>query len=157
MYVCVCEREREREVVLMLLIYQCCIECNNHRLYCQISLHSSISLPILPFISPIFTSLHFTILFSTVVNDLSCAILFEFLLSSTKKRIDNATQRFTLPDTSHINTHNAHVPAIFVIQVQSQLTPALFLCSTVRLFELPCDFQSLSSLLFSSLLFCFPI
>ena len=37
--------------------------------------------------------------------------------NSTKKRIDNATQRFTLPDTSHINTHNAHVPAIFVIQV----------------------------------------
>jgi hypothetical protein len=41
----------------------------------------------------------------------------------TKNRIDNATRRFSLPDTSHIDTHNPHVPPIFVIQIQIPSDP----------------------------------
>lgn len=42
-------------------------------------------------------------------------------MDSTKNRIDNAAQRFTLPDTTQLNTHHPHVPPIFVIQVLNRL------------------------------------
>ena len=68
--------------------------------------------------------------------------LFVFISSfhwilSTKNRIDHATKRFTLPDTSHINTHNAHVPPIFVIQV-SQSSISLWnyrMMESLKIFE----------------------
>eukprot|EP01038_Epipyxis_sp_PR26KG_P012175 gene12175-16305_t len=41
----------------------------------------------------------------------------------TKRRIDNASERFQLPDTSKINTYNKHVPPIFVIQIQMPSEP----------------------------------
>lgn len=32
--------------------------------------------------------------------------------------MDHAARRFKLPDTSHINTYNKHVPPLLIIQIQ---------------------------------------
>lgn len=45
------------------------------------------------------------------------------LLCSARQRVDHAAERFQLPDTSHINTHHAHVPPIFVVQLQIPSEP----------------------------------
>lgn len=57
-------------------------------------------------------------LFEPVAVDIFC----------TKQRLDHASQRFQLPDTSHINTHHPHVPPIFVVQIQipSEPPPSVF-------------------------------
>lgn len=47
-------------------------------------------------------------LFDCIAVDIFC----------TKTRADHAAPRFTLPDTSHINTYNQHVPPYFIIQIQ---------------------------------------
>lgn len=51
---------------------------------------------------------------------------------STKTRIDNASSRFELPDTSHINTNNQFVPPIFVVQLQLPADPPPSLFTTVE-------------------------
>eukprot|EP01033_Poteriospumella_lacustris_P010615 gene10615-7555_t len=40
-----------------------------------------------------------------------------------RQRVDHAAERFQLPDTSNINTHHAHVPPIFVVQLQIPSEP----------------------------------
>jgi len=50
----------------------------------------------------------------------------------TKNRLDHATQRFQLPDTSDIDTHHPHVPPIFVVQIQIPAEPPPSLFSNVE-------------------------
>lgn len=42
---------------------------------------------------------------------------------SARQRVDHAAERFQLPDTSHIQTNNPHVPPIFVVQLQIPSDP----------------------------------
>jgi hypothetical protein len=42
------------------------------------------------------------------------------------------TEKFQLPDTSHINTHHAAIPPIFVIQLQIPSDPPPSLFTTVE-------------------------
>ena len=93
---------------------------------------SSIFLSLLSsFMFLIFLSLNFTFysiyLNSIIFHSVTFISILLYFLLSTKTRIDHATKRFTLPDTSHINTHNAHVPPIFVIQVRTHSLPELWL------------------------------
>lgn len=46
----------------------------------------------------------------------------------TKKRVDHAVERFSLPDSSSINTHHPNVPPFFVVQIQlpSEPPPSIF-------------------------------
>lgn len=52
-------------------------------------------------------------LYEAVAVDIFCA----------RQRVDHAAERFQLPDTSHIQTNNPHVPPIFVVQLQIPSDP----------------------------------
>jgi hypothetical protein len=88
-----------------------------------------------------------TLLFFYLIPILTAPLSLSLSLShtqhSTKKRIDNATQRFTLPDTSHIHTNSAHVPPIFVIQVRTA-THAVLVISYGTLITITTVYDSLS-------------
>lgn len=51
-------------------------------------------------------------------------------MNSTTQRLDHVSTRFILPDTSHIQTNNEYVPALFIVQLQLPKDPPPSLFTT---------------------------